>query len=110
MTKKNEEQNQQTGEGSNASDASQSNETTSNTPEVNQNDGAGESKKPPTQPETKKKKTEKVLKVVSSREGFRRAGHRFGKEPVTLRLDDLTDEQIAMLKAESMLVVTETTQ
>ena len=51
---------------------------------------------------------EKVLVVVSSREGFRRAGHRFGKEPVTLRLADLTDEQVAMLKAEPMLVVTET--
>ena len=100
MAKKNEEQNQQTGEGGN--------ETASNTHEVNQNDGAGENKNPPAQTDAKKKKAEKVLVIVSSREGFRRAGHRFGKEPVTLRLADLTDEQVAMLKAEPMLVVTET--
>ena len=55
-----------------------------------------------------KAKTEKVLVIVSKREGFRRAGHAFGAEAVTLRVVDLSKEQVKMLKNEPMLVVTQT--
>jgi Mu-like prophage FluMu N-terminal domain len=51
--------------------------------------------------------TKKILTITASREGFRRAGHAFGREPVQLPEDDLTGEQIAMLKAEPMLTVIE---
>lgn len=51
--------------------------------------------------------TKKILTITASREGFRRAGHAFGREPVQLAEDELTGEQIAMLKAEPMLTVIE---
>tara|TARA_R110002033_G_scaffold158439_1_gene194563 strand:- start:170 stop:445 length:276 start_codon:yes stop_codon:yes gene_type:complete len=48
--------------------------------------------------------------TVKTRRGlttFRRAGLRFGKEPVTLKTADLGDEQIAALLAEANLVIAE---
>lgn len=51
--------------------------------------------------------TKKILTITASREGFRRAGHAFGREPVELSEDELTGEQIAMLKVEPMLTVIE---
>lgn len=51
--------------------------------------------------------TKKILTITANREGFRRAGHAFGREPVQLAESDLTEEQIAMLKAEPMLTVIE---
>lgn len=67
---------------------------------------------PKAQPEAKAvpKKTIKVLHVVAKREGFRRAGFVFGADRTSLVVDDLTAEQVKQLKAESMLVVTESTE
>lgn len=48
--------------------------------------------------------TAKELRVTSTREGgFRRAGIRFGKESVTLNVEDLTQEQIDQIIQEPML-------
>lgn len=51
--------------------------------------------------------TGKGLKVVPKREGFRRAGHVFSGEGKTIAYADLTEGQVAQLKAEPMLVVME---
>lgn len=48
-----------------------------------------------------------ALSVVSGREGFRRAGHIWGKEASVVKLSDLTDEQIAQIKGDALLTVTE---
>lgn len=56
-----------------------------------------------------KPEAEKVLVVVAKRDKFRRAGFEFGAEPKRLRVRVLTKNQIDQLKAEPMLVVTETT-
>lgn len=48
-----------------------------------------------------------ALSVVSGREGFRRAGRVWGKESAVVKLSDLSDEQIAQIKGESLLAVTE---
>lgn len=48
-----------------------------------------------------------ALRVVSSREGFRRGGRVWGKNEVVVKLSDLTDEQIAQIKGESLLTVSE---
>lgn len=47
------------------------------------------------------------LQVVSSSDGFRRAGFAFGREPRVLALADLTPEQVDAIKAEPMLAVVE---
>ncbi|MGC4076865.1 MAG: HI1506-related protein [Rubrivivax sp.] len=49
----------------------------------------------------------KALRVVSRKEGFRRAGRAFGAEPVEIPLSDLKKPEIEALKDEPMLVVTE---
>ena len=48
-----------------------------------------------------------ALSVVSRRNGFRRAGRAWSKEPTTVKLSDLTEDQIDAIKEESMLIVTE---
>jgi hypothetical protein len=52
------------------------------------------------------KKT-KALSIVSSREGFRRAGIAFGKQATVIPLSELSKEAIALLKGEAMLEVSE---
>jgi len=54
-------------------------------------------------------KTVKVpaLSVVSSREGFRRAGRAWGKEATVVKLSELSKEQIKQIKGEALLTVTE---
>lgn len=47
------------------------------------------------------------LKVIARAATFRRAGHVFGAEPVTIALADLTEDQVEQLKSETMLVVQE---
>lgn len=49
-----------------------------------------------------------ALSITSSREGFRRAGYVFGKEPVTIALADLSKAQIKQLNDEPLLSVSET--
>lgn len=49
----------------------------------------------------------KALQVVSARPGFRRAGIAFGKEPTTIKVSDLTKEQIKQLKDEPQLAISE---
>lgn len=51
-----------------------------------------------------------VLRVSCKRERFRRAGFEFGRNETTLRLADLSDDQVKAIKAEPMLVVHEGTE
>lgn len=50
--------------------------------------------------------TRQVLQVISKRDGFRRAGREW-HGTTTVEREELTDEQLAQLKAEPMLVVLE---
>lgn len=54
-------------------------------------------------------KTVKVpaLVVTSAREGFRRGGRAWSKKETTVKLSELSKEQIAQIKAESLLKVAE---
>jgi len=56
------------------------------------------------------KKTVKVpaLSVVSSRDGFRRGGRAWAKGETVVALSDLGKEQIAQIKGEALLSVTDT--
>lgn len=47
------------------------------------------------------------LEVTSTRDGFRRAGLVWGRQPTAVPLADLTKAQIAMLKGDSTLSVRE---
>ena len=49
----------------------------------------------------------KALSVTSSKEGFRRAGHSFGREAKVIPLTSLSRNQIGQLKGEGFLAVTE---
>lgn len=49
----------------------------------------------------------KYIKVQSAIEGFRRGGHSFGREPVLIATKELSEEQLAAIKQEPMLVVVE---
>jgi|GEM_PF-2970444 len=52
----------------------------------------------------------KVLKIIAKRDGFRRAGIAFSdKEETVIKVADLKAAQVAMLKSEKMLMVSETT-
>lgn len=55
---------------------------------------------------TKKQKV-KALQVVAKVERFRRGGHVFSRAETTVKLDELTDEQIKQIKGEPLLTVTE---
>lgn len=48
------------------------------------------------------------ITVVGPAEGRRRIGRRFGPEPVTIPLDDLSDDEISALRADKRLIVSET--
>lgn len=50
-----------------------------------------------------------ALRIVSSREGFRREGRAWTVSPTTVLLDDLSEDAVTSLKAESMLMVEEVT-
>lgn len=47
------------------------------------------------------------LRITAQREGFRRAGRAWSKQPIEIPLAGLSDADIAALKAESMLTVEE---
>ena len=47
------------------------------------------------------------LRVVAAQDGFRRGGRAWSKEPTDVALSDLSREQIAQIKAEPKLAVTE---
>lgn len=62
--------------------------------------------KKPAQQKTKPAGTSsQAIKVIPKRAGFRRAGYAFPEEGLTFRLSELTDEQLAQLENEPMLVV-----
>lgn len=44
------------------------------------------------------------LQVVSAREGFRRAGYTFGREPRVIPLCDLSAEQVEQITSDPALV------
>ncbi len=48
-----------------------------------------------------------AIVIVSKREGFRRCGIAHSEKPATYPKDKFTDEQLEVLKAEPMLIVTE---
>ena len=50
---------------------------------------------------------ETVLRVKAKTDRFRRAGRTFSRTETRIRLEELTAEQVAALKAEPMLVVIE---
>jgi hypothetical protein len=52
-------------------------------------------------------KTVKVLRVVSQRENFRRAGFSFGRTPIDLPLDSLSAEKRKAIEADPGLVAIE---
>lgn len=60
-------------------------------------------------PDTEETQAFNGLRITSQREGFRRAGRAWGKAPVDVPMADLSDEEIALLKAESMLTVEDIT-
>ena len=47
------------------------------------------------------------LQVVSSRQGFRRAGYAFGREPRVIPLAELTPEQVEAITADPVLSAVE---
>lgn len=62
--------------------------------------------KKPAQKKTKPAGTStQAIKVIPKRAGFRRAGYAFPEEGLTIRLSELTDEQLSQLENEPMLVV-----
>jgi hypothetical protein len=58
--------------------------------------------------DTIKKEKVKALRVRAFNDRFRRAGITFGKEDQVILLTDLTAEQIAQIKNEPLLAVSET--
>lgn len=66
---------------------------------------------PPAAPETTQTQADagKVngLRITAKREGFRRAGRVWSLVPTEVLLDELSEDEIAMLKAETMLTVEE---
>ncbi len=48
-----------------------------------------------------------ALSITSSRDGFRRAGRSWSKEATVVKLSELSKEQIAHIKGEALLTVTE---
>lgn len=57
--------------------------------------------------QSKSKKEIPALLITARAESFRRAGFRFGKEPLGIALECLTEEQIEQLKKEPNLIVEE---
>lgn len=51
----------------------------------------------------KKTKSEHILRVAGPERGRRRAGHHFGAEVLELRIEDLTEEQVAAIQADPLL-------
>ncbi|WP_416053126.1 hypothetical protein [Cupriavidus basilensis] len=49
----------------------------------------------------------KVLRVVSRKDSFRRAGHEFGAEPKNLPLDTLHQDHVSAIKGDPNLVAVE---
>ena len=52
-------------------------------------------------------KKQKLLRIVSKREGFRRAGMAHSEEPQFYPMDQFTKKQLEALMAEPMLLVDE---
>lgn len=48
-----------------------------------------------------------ALRITAKREGFRRAGRAWSMTPTDVLLDDLTDDQIKMLQAETVMLTVE---
>lgn len=48
-----------------------------------------------------------ALRVVSKHEGFRRTDRAWSKEAITVKLSELSEEEIKAIKEEPMLIVTE---
>ncbi len=46
-----------------------------------------------------------ALRVTARRDGFRRAGRAWPGEPTIVPLSELSEDQVALLRGESMLVV-----
>lgn len=51
-----------------------------------------------------------ALSVTARRDGFRRAGRAWSVQPTTVPLAELSDDQVAQLRAEPMLTVEDVTE
>ena len=69
--------------------------------------GAGETQDPPITSSGKEPDPVNGLRITAKREGFRRSGRAWSKQPTEIPLAGLSDADIAALKAESMLTVEE---
>lgn len=49
---------------------------------------------------------DKGLRIVARKDVFRRCGRAFGAEPIEIALTNLTEDEVAILEAETQLVVT----
>lgn len=65
---------------------------------------AGQSASPQVAPAVPNKGAE-VLRVLGPSTGRRRAGRHFGSEAVDIPLDELTEEEIAALRSDPLLIV-----
>ncbi len=74
-------------------------------PAPEQNQGGNPPAEPPAPPA--KKEPVKALSVASKDNGFRRAGRAWSAAATVVPLSELSDEQVAQLKAELLLTVTE---
>ena len=54
---------------------------------------------------TKPKGDEPVVEVTGPKQGRRRAGHRFGPEPVLFHAGELTEDDLVALEADPLLTV-----
>ena len=58
-------------------------------------------------PEQKSASKVPALSVVSSRDGFRRGGRAWSRQETVVKLSELTKQQIAQIKGEPLLTVSE---
>jgi len=63
----------------------------------------------PKKPAAPAKPKEPTITVVGPKEGRRRIGRRFGKEPAEIKLSDLKKGEIEALKADPRLIVSDGT-
>lgn len=75
------------------------------TPSTGAVDGAAPAPEAPAPEEIKATALLVTVTVTAKREGFRRAGRAWSKQPTSVPLADLSADQVAMLRAEPMLDV-----
>ncbi|MGK7661168.1 hypothetical protein ACSQ8I_08380 [Marinovum sp. E06] len=67
--------------------------------------GGGQDAGGQTPPASTKPEGEPVVEVTGPKQGRRRAGHRFGPEPVLFHAGELTEDDLVALEADPLLTV-----